>query len=273
MSARNPSLGLTPDWVASPLAGQPRGKRAFLLDLLSTFYAAGVPRNQWILAATAGGMAVPWMLASVLPFPLWLFMAAVAIMATLFTMQFYWQVLQLTATGEDEMPWVESNWGWWDDVFRPLLIMLLLSFLCGLPASIAQAYLPPGVEYREGLVWAARVVGFMFFPVGVMSVAIGGSIWYLRPDLLARCIVAIGPVYLLPCAVIVMAMVAARAALDLWVQANALVGQGGFIAVKLLGLFGPVVMFMVIVYLGYVAFRTMGLLYRHFHERFPWHFD
>jgi hypothetical protein len=95
-----------------------------------------------------------------------------------------------------------------------------------------------------------------------MSVALGGTILYMRPDWLVRCVAGIGPVYLFAWVLVV-------------AVAGALIASGRYgeqiigssLLVRLV--YRPASAF-VELYLGYVLFRTLGLLYRHFQQRFPW---
>ena len=111
-------------------------------------------------------------------------------------------------------------------------------------------------------------LGWFFWPVAVMSYAMGRSFAYLRPDWLVRCVYGIGPVYLIAW-VLVMGTIAA------W--------YGFYIGIGLLDnlpLWGKGLLAIVVsplaacvnLYFGYVLFRMIGLLFRHYRTRFPWKF-
>ncbi len=106
----------------------------------------------------------------------------------------------------------------------------------------------------------------------LMSIAIGQSVWFLRPDWLVRCVVAIGPSYALAWLLAAAVVVGGVQALE-WVGWLASLTFGLHWSIRLLALFVfPAVTSSVSIYLGYVLFRTIGLLYRHHGQRFPWRF-
>jgi hypothetical protein len=86
----------------------------------------------------------------------------------------------------------------------------------------------------------------------------------LRPDWLVRSLVGIGPLYIVPWLLVVVTVVGGYGLLAGMERMGTIpfVGEILFtIAFALLAL-----------YLGYVIFRILGLLYRHFHARLPFDF-
>jgi len=236
---------------------EPR-RRAFVYDLLASFYCAGILSNALnilvIAAACSLILLVQWTLLISALFLL--FVVPLYGIIFLYTIQFYWSVLRNTAAGEDEIPWVRTDWSFWQDSFKPLVWMTTISLLCWLPAGLLGRFGPPAVAAGSLPWWLVLGVGWFFWPVAVMSVALGNTILFVRPDWLVRCVIGIGPVYLVAWLAV---MTAAAGWYVFWQFAN-------------IWLWIPVIGFAVNLYFGYVVFRTLGLLFRHFRERFPWRF-
>ncbi len=244
------------------------GPRTFVADLGASFYLAGRRRNVVNLAALAAAMLVPILavyFASLFMGPLISILGLVVwAIVMLYVLQFFWRTLTNTAGGDDDIPLVEPDWDFWDDGLKPGMYLLLITVYCAVPAMVVWFWSPPAGQYWPAM-GAALGVGALMWPVAVMSVAIGDSLMMLRPDLLARCILGIGPLYGLACL-----MLAAAVGIGLVLY----VAEEVFLAVPVIG---PVlyvyVDFLVTLYVGYVVFRTLGLLYRHHRQRFPWKFE
>jgi hypothetical protein len=231
-------------------------QRGFVHDLFASFYCAGVARNALdiLVIATACSLmvALQYVLAS---FPILLFfMIPIYGIVFLYAIQFYWTVLRNTAAGEDGIPWAQTHWSFWHDGFKPLIWMAVISGFCSLPAVLLAWYGLPGIAVGSPAWWLVLGVGWFFWPVAVMSVALGNTITFVRPDWLVRCAIGIGPVYVVAW---VPVMIAVAGWYVFWQFAN-------------IWLWIPVIGFAVNLYFGYVVFRTLGLLFRHFRERFPW---
>lgn len=233
-------------------------RREFVHDLFASFLCAGIPRNALNLLVTALAFWIIVAAQHVLaPFGLLILLVApLYLVVIVYAMQFYWSVLRLTAAGEDEIPWAQSDTSFWDDGVKPILWMMAIAAFCTAPAWL-YAWLfgraggvDPVIEY------VLLGVGWFFWPVAVMSVALGNSIAFVRPDWLIRCVVGIGPVYLVA-----------------WLAV--LIAVGGWVATWRLTewlIWIPVAGMIINLYFGYIVFRTLGLLFRHFRERFPWKF-
>ncbi|HUU99190.1 MAG TPA: hypothetical protein VM487_25945, partial [Phycisphaerae bacterium] len=195
-----------------------------------------------------------WLVGAIVPGPLGLISIILAALVLLYVVQFYWSILTHTAGGKDELSWFDADWDLWDDAFKPLIWLAAISGLCSLPAFGLYWYVPAAYVWKDPVVWAALIGGWFFWPVAVMSVALGNTLLFVRPDWLVRCALGIGPVYLLAWLLVMTVLV-------------------GWTAVYRFhaGLAGlPPVRLAVSLYLGYVLFRMLGLLFRHFRGRFPW---
>lgn len=252
------------DHAMEPLLAASAG--AFLKDLLASLYLAGRPRNAVGLAAMSVVCAIPFIVNIVLgPFsclvlPLTLIFMALALLSIA---QFMWNTLSRTAAGDDDIPLFEPDWDWVDDGLKPLLWLLGISLLCFGPAELVRAYVDDSPQ-KPFLVYLAQFAGAFLFPVAVMSAALGNSIAYLRPDWLVRCILGIGPLYI----VAWLLVVGTYAAWDHLPIALEPLGE-----IPLAGPLLSVLLYTGIsIYMFYVVFRTMGLLFRYFRHRFPWQF-
>ena len=245
------------------------GVRGFLYDLLASFYCAGIINNALniLLIATACTIVVSmkylWALMgfsfglsnlSMLSLIFVLIMIPLYAVVVLYAIQFYWNVLRCTAGDEDAIPWAQSDWSLWYDGVIPLFWMLVISALCLVPYGVLLYFGPPTLTSDPLAGWIVLGIGWFFWPVAVMSVALGDSILFVRPDWLIRCILGIGPVYLVAWLTVMLAVA----------------GWAVFLLFWQIWFWIPILGFAVNLYLGYVVFRTLGLLFRHFRGRFPW---
>ena len=237
-------------------ARDPSRPHGFLADLIASFYFAGKMGNALNVLATAAGCTLVWLVGFILPGPLGLIAIILAALVLLYVVQFYWSVLTQTAGGEDELPWFDADWDLWDDAFKPLIWLAAISGLCSLPAFGLYWYLPAAYPWKSYVVLGGLIAGWFFWPVAVMSVALGNTLLFVRPDWLVRCALGIGPVYLLAW-LLVMPVLVGWAVLYRF--------HAGLAGLPLVGQ-------AVSLYLGYVLFRMLGLLFRHFRGRFPWKF-
>ena len=233
-------------------------QRPFFLDLLASFYFAGVPRNALNILALAAActlLALAQYLVYLSPV---LVLLAIPMYLLIFvcTIQFFWSVLMFTANGEDVIPWAQDQWSLWYDFVLPLFRLGIISFLCTLPYLIVSRGNFPAFTSQPVRLWLVLGAGWFFWPAAVMSVGIGNSLFYLRPDWVIRCIIGVGPAYLA-------AWLAAMLAVGVWYY---------FLGIWQQWIWYPVIGFSANLYLGYVLFRICGLLFRHYRQRLPWKF-
>jgi len=265
---------------ADALAPQPKQvPRLFLTDLLASYYFAGQRRNALVLLAVSLACSLPFLGLELLPYVWDLLMAfsiagiaigvafaivcvVAVVLASAYVLQFCWRILAMTAGGDDEIPVHQASWSVWHDVIAPLFWVTAITCVCAMPAALLRTYGPPLGPLTTLLIVGALALGSFFWPVALMSYCVGGSIVYARPDWLLRCAVAIGPTYVLAW---LQAMLAAGALIGFTQMATA-VSRWPLVA-RLAYIVGGAFLTL---YLGYVLFRTLGLLYRHFSHRFPW---
>lgn len=247
---------------------------ALARDLLASFYFAGSWKNAANVLLTAVACALPLLVAAGPLFTpwLWLVVPGLYLIVCVYLAHFYWSVLRESARGQDELTWVDTDPAWWSDGARALACMTLFAAFCLLPAAAVALALGPAHPRLLVGVAAAAVVGSFPWPVLIISVALGGTLAHLRPDRLLRCVRAMGTGYWLGWLTAIGA-VAAGVALRIGVESI-----GGALAahvsspVARAALALPMLMlgFAVSLYVGYVHFRVLGLLFRHYGARFPW---
>jgi hypothetical protein len=249
--------------IATGFADDPSHKppeRSFAKDLLASFWFAGNMNNLYNILLTA----VPWALLELMFVALWPSIFIVLILIPLivvfaYIIQFYWLVLKVTASGEDEIPWFDTEFSLWYNVALPMFRLLFASILCSVPCLIAMRVMAPSLAaslIQGGLL----AVGWFFWPITVTSVAIGETVLFARPDWLVRCTFAIGPIYML-------AWLLSMLTLALWWSYSYLLEFIGLIPSDALRTLVSVIAMplsaVVNIYFGYVLFRLLGLLYRH----------
>jgi hypothetical protein len=242
--------------------------RSFAGDLAATFHFAGEKSNYLVFGAIIGVWTLLvvvrvvmtavglWFLTPLL-WPIWL-----ALSITF--MHYAWLALTETAAGRDDIPLVPADWSIWSDAIKPLLVLLLISFVCCVPMFMGMSFLPAGTPFRSAMLVALLAVGSIAWPAAVLAYGVTDSITGLRPDYVVRVIAVTRGVYVL--AWLIVAGVA-----TLWWQvsgsAKALVlFVNPFVAIAIIEVFATVIT----LYCTYVVFRTLGLLQRHFGPRMPW---
>lgn len=240
----------------------PRRLRSFGMDLLASFYFAGVWNNALNILATALVMCIAMAVSSVML--IWMVVIPVFALASAYSMHFNFLVFDTTVSGEDEVPWFETNWDFWEDVVGPIYRLGAVSLICSLPAIILAYYGRPTTPQELAGVAVVLAGGWLFWPIGVMTITLGNSILCFRPDVLLRSMIAIGPRYFLAyglCIVVMFGWIS----VPLWLPKTGIAALDVIITITW-AFIRPAIN----LYFGYVLFRTLGLLYRHFHHRLPW---
>jgi hypothetical protein len=227
---------------------------SFLYDLLSGLALCASVLNAMAVLAMAGMLILSSLVFAYIPF---FGLISQGVLAA-YLIAFFWHVMLVTADGQDELPLVWSDFSWWDDALRPLLYMVLLSVLI-LPAWIVLG--GEGPFYRPWLWWLVLPCSFIW-PMAVLSVAVGRSLAFLRPDWLLLSIWRCRAPY-----VLVWLVFCAQFAQDYAVGAVTQRVSGVPLAERWIV---PAVAQVLQVYMGFVLFRGIGLLYRYFGSRFPW---
>ncbi len=264
--------GLTSGAVASDVyddEGAPR--RGFVIAMLSSFWFAGRGKNAMYVVFTAAPLALTQILWAIIPFPFSLIALFFFFVMMIALVQFYWSVLIHATRGEDEIPWFETDWDLWDDVVRPVWWIGWISVCCSIPSFVVGRMMPPGPA-AELAGWAALAAGWFFWPVAVMSYALGRSFMFLRPDLLIRCILGIGPAYVIVWALVMTTLIGWWAAYygQAWLAIQMGAAGAPTAVLWVVSVVMAVTNAFLTAYFGYVLFRMIGLQFRYYRDRFPW---
>lgn len=188
---------------------------------------------------------------------------------------FYFSVVAETAAGEDDVPdiWVSSVF---DDLIMPLvrfigscLIVLLpllsyLVFVTLTTQGVSIGLTPDQMTIATIL----GIAGGFFWPAVVLIVALGQSLFSVRPDLVVRTVISAPLPYLTIWGVLlVTGTLYYLPGSDVVVQWRAQLWTSGNLAGVLLV---PLLVSMITAYSGIVTMRVIGLYYRHYKHRFPW---
>lgn len=242
-----------------------RGAGGFLDDVLATFYFCGNRGNFVHVLVTALIATAFAIAAEALAIRLWfmvLFNAALWLIVGVIALQFCWSVLRVTVAGADELPLVAPDWDPWDDALRPTLLTLLVTLACAIPAACAYRYVPATMTGHKAVLALAVLIGTLVWPMAVLLAAVSGSLFAVRPDLLVRNIVRVGPAY-------VVAWLAVVVTLGSWVLTY--VYRDRLFGVPVVGTVLMVILQVGLTfYYGYAMFRILGLLYRHYEARLLW---
>lgn len=240
----------------------PRRLRSFSMDLLASFYFAGVWNNALNILATALVMCIAMAVSSLML--VWIIVVPVFLVASAYSMHFNFLVFDTTVAGEDEVPWFETNWDFWEDVVGPIYRLGAVSLLCSLPAMVLAYFMRPTTAAEFTGLAVVLAAGWLFWPIGVMTITLGNSILCFRPDVLLRSMIAIGPRYFLAYGLCIVVMFG-------WLSVPLWLPKTGVTALDvLITLTWAFIRPAINLYFGFVLFRTLGLLYRHFHTRLPW---
>ncbi|MBK8915826.1 MAG: hypothetical protein IPM64_14750 [Phycisphaerales bacterium] len=240
--------------------GSQRVVRDFWTDLLASFYFAGVWNNALNLVLTAGMIALLTSLAAAIP----LVGLLVKFLVLLYALQFSLTVFECTVRGDDEVPWFISDFNVYEDIIAPMLRLLAVTFACALPGAVFLWFVRSPTDAEWIIYYSLTVVGFLFWPIAMMAVMLEETIFCLRPGMLLHAMFRIGPRYLVACGMLCIVIAGWSAFLGLRVSTGSAAGD---IAVGVVRhLLAPFIS----LYFGYALFRTVALLYRHFHARLPW---
>lgn len=235
---------------------------SFWADLASSFTFLFTPGN---LAAVLG-IVVANALVAVLGWIPFLGCATffVSIAIGFYILAFYMETIRETAGGEDELPSLAVS-SLTEDLVLPGLRFIGTGILAELPALGLMA----GMWLTDrDIPWTAvkvlALTGVFFWPVIVMSAAIGGSITTLWPHTVIRTVLAAPLAYLAICgALLVPAAVLVLPSMDFFIVAVESAAPGMMEKLE-------IVLFVVNTCAWIIAMRIIGLFYRHFKHRFPW---
>lgn len=239
-------------WVRGRLVEtRPAGSASALAGELSGAFSYPLAGGGWValVAGAVLGGVLSWFIAVggffMLFFALAFFLAMVG-----YVWVWLLRIVSATADGEDSLPdWPDFS-GLGGMVVQAAVLFLLLA-LCGIP--IALTWLA-GAQSMPALL-AALVVGLSCFPMGMLALAMSGSIRALNPLLVVPSIFKVGRGYLVAIGALVVVMLV-RLVVERALDGVPLVGG------LLLGVAS--------LYFLVVQARVVGLLYRVYERDLGW---
>lgn len=255
-------------WAERWLTAGNTPSRGFAADLLASLWLGGSVRNLVIAVVQSIILTVCVWFVSLTLTGLGLLGLIVGLAGAGFAigqvLAFYSNVLWSTARGDDDIELLDDRWTYMEGLFVPLARIVVITLVYWLPVIVAQHYIPADAGNRTMLLTGALLVSTGLWPMAVLLVWMGGSLTYLRPDHVIVSIARIGPVYVFAWGVVLMTFLA------WWFSLNAIFAQApkgwfGYLVVPLWLTAGCF-------YFGFVLFRTLGVIYRHFGQRLPWKF-
>lgn len=224
--------------------------RGFWHDLLASFYLAANWSNVGTVFAVAILVGAVTLVVSAMPGALAMLGAAVMPLLLTYIVHFWWTSAQQTAAGIDQIHWLPIDADLLADGVRPLLVLGLLAALLSAPAIVLYEGLTPGGGTL--LNWfAALGLAWIAWPVVVLAMVVSLPWSAFRVERLVMIASRLGLAYVGVWMVWLAPVGAALAAVWFW-------GTGWW---------APPVFAVVETYLGFVAFRAIGLLYRHHRRR------
>ncbi|MGE0481288.1 MAG: hypothetical protein AB7Q17_12530 [Phycisphaerae bacterium] len=238
------------------------GKRSFVYDALISFALALRPRNAIALVARAALFALALTIVLLIPWVFFVIPLCLMLVLLAFVLAYCWQVLKTTAFGVDELPRTIIETDFYNDVLWPAFWLLLVSGICSIPTIAARALSNElDAASRGVLMQVATYLGWILWPATVLMAANRSAVDVLmRPDRIVRVAMRLGLPYLL-----VLAMLAATG----WVMKLAVSNSPSPSAASIAEVYAYLVFTTgAAFYTGYVTSRLIGLLYRHYPEKF-----
>jgi len=203
---------------------------------------------------------------SIRPSLFWLMRMVASVAAAGWVCSYLFNVVESAAYGDDELPSLSFDDGWWDDGVVPFFKSLFIAVLVHVPAItyagavgaswFAAAGGPDPV--LEGLLWLRALL----WPFAVLLASVGGMESFLRPDLVLRSIARSFLPYLAACGMTALALGAASFAANTAGSGRVLFGGSTWATIS--------VLLVISMAFWIVSMRCIGLYYHHFKDRFAW---
>jgi hypothetical protein len=171
--------------------------------------------------------------------------------------------------GRDELPTPLRNASFGEDIWLPFVRIDIALFLACLPAWISlDVPMPPGARSTVTVICLA--FGAIIAPAMILTAVTSGTYQNLRPDRIASVISICGARYILPCLTFAAAMVLYLFGIQtLGLGSNSLLHLKGF-SVGFTELGTGYAVLAAAIYLMHSLCWQLGLIYRTYHDRFPW---
>ena len=213
----------------------------------------------WVLCYAFVGLVI-FLLGVVLPGPAGGYVAIIPLIVRLVLVGYFcaylMKVIGSSATGDDQPP----NWpafsSFWDEVFRPLLLLISAVIVSFGPAGVCRTARFYGAPYMDELMWGLFVAGLLYLPMAVLAVALFDSIAALNPVVVVASIVRVWRAYLAACAAMTFVLALSFACITY--------------VVPYVPFFGSLLSGAVVLYFLMGEMRILGLLYFHHEQRLGW---
>jgi len=171
---------------------------------------------------------------------------------------YMFDIITSSANGDKELPaWPDFS-DFWGDIIHPIFLVIATSVVCSLPA-IFYFFLPArsgqSIFLTDPLFWIAIIVGLLYFPMGLLAVALFNRVLALNPLLVISSILKVPMEYLAACGVLLLVYVAR-------ICGEGLAGSIPFL--------GHILGWSFSLYFLMVEARTLGLIYYANKNRLRW---
>ncbi len=249
----NPMRGFWPDWLANFIVPFRANGRAILV-LLVFMQMLGWAASEFV--------------------PLLGVLAQMAITGWIFA--YYFRVIVETCRGEDHLPYLEIDQGFWEGIIRPMLLIVGGTVFLLLPwiawsNVVAETGGLPEAFWNEAITWALLGLAVFLWPMVMLVMAIHGfSFEPFRLDRQLRSIFRASWGQYLVVVGFISAFILGYGAFSEWM--TALRGSGGLGDPPSLWLRGGLAAanYGIEVYFFLLILRMIGLFYRYNKEHFVW---
>jgi len=164
---------------------------------------------------------------------------------------YMFKIILSSAGGEEELPdWPDFS-DPWDDIIRPLLLVLATIVACCIPASVYLFFFFSPASETDLVLLALIGLGLLYMPMGLLVVSMFNSLLALNPLLVVRSILKIPRDYVIACVVLLLITIANTQTANLPFIGRLITGLASF-------------------YFLMVEMRILGLMYQANHERLGW---
>ena len=176
---------------------------------------------------------------------------------------------EIGPSGRDELPAPLRDASFYDDLWRPFSQVLTALFLAFLPLWISvDIALPAGAQWIIELI--CLVAGILAAPALILTAVTSGTYLNLRPDRVAGVVAICSSRYILTCATFVGAGVLYWLGLNMIENATITLMRVRIISTGLSQTGIGYIVLAGAIYLTHAFCWQLGLIYRTYHERFPW---
>lgn len=180
----------------------------------------------------------------------------VMIGGTAYVAAYYFEIINHTLAGKDDVPaWPDLS-SYWDDIVIPGVQMLGIAVLSYMPAFAVLWLVPdPSSEWHDAGLFFSRLFNWIYFPMATLAVVCSGTLWAALPHRVVPAIYRVIPGYLVCAAAFAVAELGRDAASSMF----------GWLPV--IGFVLPWILFM---YCMLVQARLTGLIYLRYRDRLTW---